>query len=135
MNKRGIIKVIESSVAILIVVSVLFVSYNKDVAGTSVDYSEEARDILEELANNFSMRKQILESSTENITDDSDIMKFVEDRISIQLNREAKICEEVSDACGQSTYVGDVFSAERIISSDLDTYDPKKIRLFLWEKG
>ena len=135
MNKRGIIKVIESSVAILIVVSVLFVSYNKDVAGTSVDYSEEARDILEELANNFSMRKQILESSTENITDDSDIMKFVEDRISIQLNREAKICE-LSEVCGQSTYVGDVFSAERIISTNVDSniFKPKKIRLFLWEK-
>ncbi len=119
-------KIIEATTAILIVASVLFINYNSGIVENKPDYSENARDILEELANNVSLRRVVLS--------EGDISSFIGSKLPAHLNYEAKICDEVSDACGQSTYVGDVFSAERIISSDLETYDPKKIRLFLWEK-
>jgi hypothetical protein len=41
MNKRGIMRIIEASVAILIVASVLFVNYNKNVVESIPDYSRE----------------------------------------------------------------------------------------------
>tara|TARA_Y100000310_G_C20616144_1_gene780732 strand:+ start:997 stop:1407 length:411 start_codon:yes stop_codon:yes gene_type:complete len=136
MNKRGVIKVIEASVAILIVVGVLFVNYNDDVIGKSTDYSEEARDILEELANNVTLRNDILSTSSSPANASIEIMNFIDERISIQLNREAKICDSGS-TCGKSSYLGDVYSAERIISTNVNSssFSPKKIRLFLWRKG
>ncbi len=128
MNKKGIIKIIEASVAILIVASILFISYNKSVVGRTTDYSENARDILEELANDVSLREEVLTSGT--------VSSFIASKLPTHLNYEAIICE-VNAACGISSLPnGDVYSAERIISTNVDSpsFLPKKIRLFLWEK-
>jgi hypothetical protein len=126
MNKKGIIKIIEASVAILIVASILFISYNKSVVGRTTDYSENARDILEELANNVSLRNVVLGNGN--------VDSFIDSKLPTHLNYEARICE-VNAACGISSLPsGDVYSGERIISSNLSIYDPKKVRLFLWEK-
>ena len=135
MNKKGIVKIIEASVAILIVSSVLFINYNKGISPENPDYSENARDILEELANNGSMRTTVVNMliGVEPVNASSEILDFIDLRIPSHLNREAKVCK-TNLACGQSSYVGNVFSAERIISSNLDNYNPRKIRLFLWVK-
>ena len=131
MNKRGIMRIIEASVAILIVASVLFVTYNKNVVESIPDYSENARDILEELANDISMRKDVLDD----LQDFEDFEDFIQGKLPSHLTFEVKVCE-VNAVCGQSSYEGNVFSAERIISTnfDSDSFEPKKIRLFLWEK-
>jgi len=127
MNKRGIIKIIEASVAILIVASVLFVNYNKGIVEKTPDYSENARDILEELASNSYMRDIVLDSG--------DVDSFVVGKLPPHLDFESRVCE-IGEACGISVLPqGNIFSAERIISSNLDSYNPKKVRLFLWEKG
>ena len=130
MNRRGIIRIIEASVAILIVASVLFINYNKEIVVETPDYSENARDILEELANNVIMREEVLNYSDGGVIP-LNILDFIEERKPGYLSNSVEICE-VESVCGQSEFVGDVFSAERIISSDLYTYGPKKIRLFLW---
>ena len=127
MNKKGIIKIIEASIAILIVASILFINYNKEIVSETPDYSENARDILEELANNVSLRGEVL--------DNGNVDSFIDSKLPTHLNYEVRICD-VNAACGISSLPnGDVYSAERIISSNLDTYNPKKVRLFLWEKG
>ena len=121
-------RIIEASVAILIVASVLFVTYNKNVVESIPDYSENARDILEELANNISMREDVLDSSLV-------FEEFIRGKLPSHLTFEVNICDPEA-VCGQSSYEGNVFSAERIISTnfDSDSFEPKKIRLFLWEK-
>ena len=133
MNKKGIMKIIEATTAILIVASVLFINYNSGIVENKPDYSENARDILEELANDVGLRDEVLDYE-ENETIPQSITAFIEERKPVYLSSSARICD-VGDVCGLSDFVGDVFSAERIISSNLDIYNPKKVRLFLWEKG
>jgi len=128
MNKNGIIRIIEASIAILIVASVLFVSYNKNVVESLPDYSENARDILEELSKDVSMRGKVL--------NEENIDSFVDEKLPAHLNFEVNVCG-IEAACGISLLPqGDVFSAERIISTNVDSnsFEPKKIRLFLWEE-
>jgi hypothetical protein len=133
MNKKGIIKIIEASIAVLIVASILMVNYNQDVSVEKPDYSENARDILEELSRNRALRSLVLTSSGD-IGDSSEIMNFINEKKPVHLSASAKVCQAGS-ACGISSLPnGDVFSAERIISSNMDNYGPKTIRLFLWRE-
>ena len=127
-------KIIEATTAILIVASVLFINYNSGIVENKPDYSENARDILEELANNATLRESVLSYSAGEIP--QNVKNLIEDRKPSYLSFRARICESGGEVCGPSEFVGDVFSAERIISTNVDSsgFSPKKIRLFLWEE-
>jgi hypothetical protein len=56
---------------------------------------------------------------------------FINSSLPSYISFELRACD-VSSACGQSNYIGDVFSAERIISASNSDFDPIKLRLFLW---
>ena len=134
MNRKGIIRIVEASIAILIVASVLFMTYTRGITEDSPDYSENARDILEELANDIVLRDAVLSANNGDVTS-AEILEFIENRKQNYLSASATLCLP-DEACGQSSYVGDVFSAERIISTNVNSgsFEPKKIRLFLWEE-
>jgi len=55
-------------------------------------------------------------------------------QIPADLNFTARICN-IDDICGLDSYRKEVYAKERIISSTLKEYSPKKIRLFVWEKS
>ena len=127
MNRRGFLRIVEATIAIVIVLGVMFVFFTQARTQEGIDYSERARNILEEVSKNPVLRTAVLNNEVEEVKD------FVDGKIPEQyLEHEVKICE-VNDACGKSEYTeGDVYSAERIISATIDTLGPKKIRLFIW---
>jgi hypothetical protein len=137
MNKKGFLRIVEATISIILIMGVLFVFFNQTQAIKEPDYSEKARNILEEISRDSSLRNEILLYDTDiggpipiNVDD------FVDQKIFENfLEYEVRICE-VDTACGKSEYTpGNVFSAERSISSTLDSLGPIKIRLFIWEIG
>ncbi len=133
MNSKGIIRIIEASVSIMLLIGViyfLFVETRPDFSG--LDYDELGRDILEEMSRNTELRKAVLSDDGEKIE------RFLEKRIPAgTFNHTFTICE-VNEVCGMENYVsGEVFAQERVISSDISYlgYSPKKIRLFMWKNA
>lgn len=127
VNRKGFIKIVEATIAIMIIMTVFLITFSKNKNVNEIDYSEEARTILDEIANNFTFRTDLIQSRV--VT--NDLTNFLDKRVKQPLNYEIRTCD-VSSACGQSTYQGVVYSAERIISSDIKTLNPIKVRLFLW---
>ena len=132
MNKGGFLRIVEASVSILIIAGVLFFLFNRQGFTSPPDYSERARNILEEIAKSPTLRESILNDNS-NIQQDLD--QFAEERIEENfLSYEIIVCE-VDEACGKSSYTeGEVYSAERVISSTINDIGPKKIRLFIWQE-
>ena len=126
MDKKGFLRIVEASVAILIIAGVLFLFFTNSSAQTEPNLSEMARDILEEMSKNTSLRENIINS------EDGNVIDFVNSRVPGYLEFELRICG-IGGACGIEYIPGNVYSAERIISSTINTPGPKKVRLFIWE--
>ena len=136
-NKKGFLRIVEASIAIVLIIGVLFTFYIKDRVQEEPDLSERARDILEEISRNATLRGEILNYDTQAedppdpIPDNvnaSVIMRIPEN----YLTYEVKICE-IDDVCGKSEYfAGNVYTGERIIISNITNIYTKKINIFIW---
>ncbi len=127
MYRRGWLRIVEATLAALIVLSVLFALYTKNTVSSEPDLSEQARTILEEISANSTLRNDILTNNAPNLN------AMIAKRL-VGLLFEIRICE-INDACGKSTYTpGNVYSAERVISATVEqlAFAPKKVRLFIW---
>lgn len=135
MNNKGWLRIVEASISILIVLSILFILYNREARTENLSLDERARTVLDELASSIAFRNAILSSDSTTAT------QLVGQAIpESYLRFEVRICE-LSDVCGKSNFTaGDVYAAERVISSSLDRTpgqggsNPKKVRLFLWRE-
>lgn len=130
MNNRGYLRIVEASIAIVIVIGFLVFTYAQQRQASLPDYSETARQILDELAQNTELRQAVLSNDVGPVKD------FVSSRINPGFNYEVKICD-LEDVCGQDSYIGkDVFAGERVISSVItsDLVTEKKVKLFIWVK-
>ena len=52
MHKRGFLRIVEAVIAITIIISVMFIYFNKSREVKETDLSERARAILEEIGKN-----------------------------------------------------------------------------------
>jgi hypothetical protein len=140
VNKRGWMRVLEATVAILIISSVLIIIYSEQPK--RVDLSEEIsnlqKSILNEMASDNNLRSHVLNSEVSPNYDM--LLLYIEGKIPSQLNFSLKICDlsEVSCKLDEEVFKTlidkEVFVEEVIISTDLSTYNPKKVRLFVWSK-
>ena len=130
VNKKGWMRIVEATLAALIVLSVLFVMYTKNTTSSPPDLSAQARMILEEIGANSTLRNHVLSNNPDPIN------QMIAQRLTGSLLFEISICG-VRDVCGKSTYTpGDIYSAERVISATVEhpTFAPKKVRIFIWRK-
>jgi hypothetical protein len=133
-NNRGWLKIVEASIAIIMVLSALMVVYVKSGTPNQPDLSDRTRDILNEISLNGTLRLAILDVDPDNLVNQS-----IGDRIrDANVEYEVRICA-LNSACGKTEYTpGDVYVAERIISSyvnmtsQISPVDAKQIRLFMW---
>ncbi|MEK6898509.1 MAG: hypothetical protein AABW79_00235 [Nanoarchaeota archaeon] len=134
MNNRGWLKIVEASISIIIVISALFLLYNNNNPAATTGVDLIARQILDEVARNESLRLEIL-TNTSNAQ--ANLNSMIDNLIkSGEFSFEARICE-IDDSCGKSAYfAGEVFAAERIIAATVidspTLVESKKIRLFMW---
>jgi hypothetical protein len=140
-NKRGWMRILEATVAVMIVSGVLVVVYSRQVdrGMEPADYFYNLqRQILMDISSNSLMRLAVLND------DVNEIEKFAKERIPTAFGFSVKICD-LGDICQldstiyKETLDKDIFVEEVVISSDLgdgsgnQIYDPKKLILFVWE--
>lgn len=129
MNRRGWLRIVEASIAVVIILSVLFTLYSKSSASNEPDLSIRAREVLDEIAINNTIRAATLANDVQGY---ALVNASIASRLSSDVLFEVRICD-LTDVCGKSTYTpGNVYAAERIIGATLDQEQSKKIRLFIW---
>jgi len=130
-NKKGWIKIVEAFIAVIIIASVMLTIYAKQpTRNMNQEITKIEDSILNEISQNSMMRQQVLNGDAAGILA---ITSFVQTKIPANLNFTVRICS-VDEICGLDVYRKEVYARERIISSTLQKYSPKKIRLFAWEK-
>ena len=132
-GKRGWIRILEAVIGITIVLSVLVVFHVKaqdggDSSGAIYDLQS---DILDMISSKENLRVAVLDGNEAIVRD------FIEagDFIPVGYDFGVKICDLSELSCNLIVDTEkEVYVSERIISSNLQSYRPKKVRLFVWEK-
>ena len=139
MNRKGIIRIVEATIAILLIFIVLLVIFVKDNQKETEDLTALISPLLEEIAKNSWLREKIINNPDEAETE---IDVFLASRIvRIDLGYKTRVCE-ISDLCSLANFPetrdGNVYSKERVISTyignDLNDLNMKKVKVFLWRK-
>lgn len=131
VNKKGIARMIELLIAITLISIILLITYRQNLPSQETqDLSENARDILSEISTIESLRSEVIINQP-NVLSMTNTLAFINNSLPDYINFELKVCT-ITSSCGQSSYVGDVYSAERIISASKSDFSPVKLRLFLW---
>lgn len=141
VNKKGWIRIVEASIAIIIILFVLLSVSQIRERRFERDLSESINPLLEEIAKNTGMREKIIADSENSNEAENTIKAFLEERLrDPNIGYDVRICK-IDEVCGLDKYPtgvsGNLYAGSRIISSTLSTMGtgPKKINLFLWIKG
>jgi cell division protein FtsL len=131
-NREGFIRIAELLIAVTLITIIFLIVYKQNIPKQETqDLTELARDILAEIGAQEDLRSEIISNQT-NATNMIKTLNFINNSVPDYINFELRACT-INSACGQSTYVGNVFSAERIISSSISgNFSSVKLRLFLW---
>lgn len=143
-NKKGLIRILEATIAIMLVAGVLLVAYSKEQSADSVSreyiYNLQKK-ILEDIGLRVDLRNSALKSTDVEV--DSVLASYVSSQIQEDLfGHVIRVCdlENPPAPCKMSAddFVSagnaDVYVEEILISANLSEYDPKRVRLFVWEK-
>lgn len=150
MNKKGIWRIVEAVVAVLLVAGALLFFVSKQSVNVSEkDVSELLRESLEEIAKNQGFREDIINYDSSDVAaadllknnQDSKLKTFLHKRIKGNYDFKIDICELNADGSvkdgitcfGVPNVQGELFSAERLISATVDNYAPKAVRIYAWE--
>ncbi|MDO8508464.1 MAG: hypothetical protein Q7S27_02145 [Nanoarchaeota archaeon] len=141
MNKKGIWRVLEAVISVLLIIGALFaVISNKEVDSQQSHYFKELRPFLDEIAQDEIMRiKIITDDDASRITEDELIVLLKNRLPSANLEFNASICKITDSDCLSDNYYpenvdGEVYVEERLISSTLNEYKPSVVRVYVWEK-
>lgn len=148
MNKKGIFRIIEATIAVLIVLgTILAVSSNHKTISEKEDFSKILRDVLDEIAKNVDLRKEIVEDTSPFSTAEDHIKAILENKIPYpNIGKDVVICDiNQQDDCALSSYpsnaIGAVYSEERVVSSALNAqpstpnappFKPKIVKIYIW---
>ncbi|HVY01698.1 MAG TPA: hypothetical protein VHA12_02965 [Candidatus Nanoarchaeia archaeon] len=132
VNKKGWLRIVEASIAIMIIFGVLIVINSTQRFSEQQDLTRLIVPMLDEVARNVSLRENVVvggENSVEQLRD------FVSTRLKQStIKYEVAVCES-GEICSLQEYPSnarEIYAAERVISSTLNTFSPKKIKIFLW---
>ena len=137
-SKRGWIRILEATIAVLMVSGILIVVYSRhnDKRTGPEDYIYSLqRQILRDIYSRNDLRNYAL---TENI---SILDDYVKGKIPKAFNYSLKVCNFTSppgpcklDAAEFiATRNNNIYVEEIIISADFEIYSPKKVKIFIWE--
>lgn len=132
-GKRGWLRILEAVIAVLILSSVLVVLYTNKTPQrdeSSIIYNLQVK-ILDGIASNANLRNATLYSNETYI--ESDLDDYVDSKVPKNYNYSIRVCSLSNTDCSlQYTWAGEIYAEDRIISSNLEVYEPKFLRLFIW---
>lgn len=137
VGRQGILRILEASIAVLIIFVVIISFAMLRRQTTEKDLSEMIAPLLEEVAKNNTLREEII-SAPSNASES--ILKLLEARIKEpNLNYSVRICG-ISDVCGPirqpEGISGNLYAGSRVISSSLlGGAGSKRVSIFLWYKS
>ena len=147
-------RILEATVAVMIVSGVLIVVYSRQTNG-GVDQGDYfyslQKQILMDISSRSDLRLNVLEVDVEDDTDANFVVidDFIDRKIPNAFNYTIRICDlgDLNDFCKiddvdiiREIRDRNVFVEEVVISSDIGdgsdegAYRPRKLRLFVWEK-
>jgi hypothetical protein len=133
-NKRGWMKLVESITAILILASVLIVVYvNKPQNESFVDQINIMQiEILNGISSDSMLREEVVSGSPNSLVLENYVKSKIRDNFLFSLS----ICPIDNPILCRIDISTDkeIFVENTIISSTLNTYRPKLVRLYMWEK-
>jgi len=133
VNKNGILRILEASIAVLIIFVVIISVAVIRKPKAERDLSEMINPLLEEVAKNNALREQIISNPAEA---NNSILNLLASRIKeTNINYSVRICD-MDDVCGLETYPsipGNLYAGSRVISSSLEGGAlSKRVSIFLW---
>jgi len=133
-DKKGWLRIMEAFIAIVLVASVLVLFYVRSFENPrrAERVYEVEKAILEEISLDNELRAKVLENNEGFLRD------YSEKRVAVSLpgfDFGIRICEP-EEICQLENYnkEKEVYASERLISSILTKYEPKKIKIFVWRK-
>lgn len=141
-NKKGWVKVVEVFFSIILVMGVILVIVNKN--NPSKDISDQVHEMessmIYDIQLNNTLRGEVLYADVPtnwsgfNSTGLTGVRaKIIEKKLS-SFDCEAKICS-VEGPCFQDSVIDkDVYVESIIISSDLNVYNPRQLKIFCWQR-
>jgi hypothetical protein len=134
VNKKGYLRIVEAFIAIMLIAGVMgfiFVQQNKS-NNQSDEIHHIERIILEKISNDNELRQAVLDDDINKLNETIGVF------IPTDYTYTFRICE-IKDICGleraNDYYTKNEIASEEVsISSTLETYNPKKIRIFAWVK-
>jgi len=132
-NKKAWLRIVEAFLAVLIITGVLLtIVVKQPQQNRNSEIHNMQRLILNQISLNDTLRAEILNNQK------SGTESFISEIKPVYWNYTIEICN-VKDVCGMSNYpsseVGkEIYAEEMIISSTLEEYNPKKLKLFIWTK-
>jgi len=140
-NKNGWIRILEATIAIMLVSGVLLVMNSRNVE--KGDISERIyklqKEILMDISLDSELRQNVLDvvPGAEDDGNLSALNEFADIKIPSSFGFRVRVCPlgnscklnwtDVRDTRNKDVYVEDV-----VIAGEHDEYDPKKVRLFVW---
>lgn len=131
VSRKGYVRIIESLIAILLIIATLLVLLGGPENNSGNDGIEERTlALLEEIAKNDTSRERII-SANNGI--EADVQSWISEGLkNPTLIVNAKICP-LWDACDLVVDENDLFVFERIVSTGFSEFSPKRIRVFIWK--
>ena len=139
-NKRGWLRILEATIAVLLVSGVMLFVYSRGIEENTgaVDYIESLqKQILGDISLRSDLRGYVLSES-------GSYLVLLEDYVSLRIpgafGHKLRVCD-LGDSCKldsvmfSETLDKNVYVDEVIISADFGDYSPKKVRLFVWENN
>lgn len=133
MNNKGWIRIVEAVIAILMILGFVLVAMSKDFEKTDISEAvyEKQRFILEVIANNESLREDIIGSGNFANTNN-----YISKNIPSTWDFVINICGVNMVCNGGTPQDKEVYASETIISSTLGSFPGKsqKLMFFIWKK-
>src|SRR3989338_10998732 len=117
VNKKGFLRVIEATVAVIIVIAALLLIESYQESGDSKNLNAILPPLFDEIAKNETLRNSILSGPVS--LSEKTIETFLLERIdNPNLDLKAKVCD-LDDDCSftSADEVGEIFVEERVIST------------------
>jgi len=138
-NKRGWILIVEAIIAILILFGFLFITISRQTQSKEIPKEEYMYNLVNEFAQktetNSEIRNFVLQDNKQSKQSIYGFLRSELDRINKQLSIDVNICS-IRDKCESAPAAlatKEVYVTEVIIASDSDNYNPKKLRISIWE--
>ena len=145
MNKKGWIRIVEASIAILFIAGVVLVVINNNELDGNDDVSLKILDaeisVLREIQLNSSLRVEVLSSSFPIESGEPGFPEKVREKIDSKtpgyLTCVSKICSIIDECVLTAENSGSVYAESVLITTNPETappYSPRKLKIFCWGK-